>query len=112
MAVTAPRHFAPDAGLPGAGLPGDRQAGPAARQSFGALKRQFHDALESIGGQEATWLRAQVLSAEDPMDLWLLRAAVFAAVAGPERRPTRQALRRALDSLFPDTQPSSTFAPF
>jgi len=111
MQPAAPRHFTPDASLPGAGLPGDRRALFAARQSFVALKLAFLDALESVGGQEAAWLRAQVRSAEEPVDLWLLRAAVFAAIAGPERRPARQTLRRALDMLFPDTQPASAFSP-
>ena len=111
MAAAAPRHFTPDAGLAGAGLPGDRTAILAARHALLALKLAFLDALESVGGQEAAWLRSQVRSAEEPVDLWLLRAAVFAAIAGPERRHARQALRRALDGLFPDTQPSSAFSP-
>jgi hypothetical protein len=112
MQTAAPRHFTPDAGLPGAGLPGDRAVRQAAQAAFVDLKLAFLVALESVAGQEAAWLRAQVRSAEEPVDLWLLRAAVFAAIAGPERRPRRQSLRRALDSLFPDTQPASAFSPF
>jgi hypothetical protein len=112
MPPAAPRHFTPDAGVPGAGLPGDRNALLAARRALFDLKLAFLDALDSVGGQEAAWLRSQVRHADEPVDLWLLRAAVFAAIAGPERRPARQALRRALDGLFPDTQPSSGFSPF
>jgi hypothetical protein len=108
----APRHFTPDAGLPGAGLPGDRMAQLAARRAFVALKLTFLGALDTVRGAEAIWLRAQVSSAEEPVDLWLLRAPVFAAIAGPERRPLRQALRRSLETLFPDTQPASGFVPF
>lgn len=112
MPAAAPRHFTPQVGLPGAGLPGDRMAQLAARRAFVVLKQAFVDALAGAGGREAAWLRAQVRSAEEPVDLWLLRASVFALLDGPERRPLRQQLRRALDTLFPDTQPSSGFAPF
>ncbi len=108
--IAAPRRFNPEAGLPGAGLPG----GPspmAARRAFADLKLAFLDALDGVAGQEAVWLRQQVLSAEDPVDLWLLRAPTFAALAGAERRARRQQLRRALDGLFPDSQPASGFSP-
>lgn len=108
----APRHFTPDAGLPGAGLPDDRLARLAARRAFVELKLAFLDALDTLSGQEVVWLRNQVRGAEEPVDLWLLRAPVFAAIAGPERKPMRNALRRSLETLFPDTQPASGFSPF
>jgi hypothetical protein len=111
-AQSAPRQFNPDAGLPGAGLPGDRAARLAARRAFVGLKLTYLDVLESIGGADAIWLHAQVRSAESPEDLWLLRAPVFSALAGPGLRPQRQALRRALDALFPDSQPASAFTAF
>ncbi len=117
----APRHFLPGPGMPGAGLPHDRYAHVAARRAFVELKQTFLDALAVLeparAGEVADveWLRQQVRSAEEPVDLWLLRAPAFAALAGTdgERRRHRQALRRSLDMLFPDTEtggPSSAFA--
>ncbi len=112
MMHTAPRHFSPEAGLPGAGMPGDRGARLAARHAFVDLKLTFlHALLES---PDADWLRAQVRAAEEPVDLWLLRAPVFAALAGTstDARQRRQQLRRGLDSVFPDLDPPSGFTPF
>jgi hypothetical protein len=45
------------------------------------------------------------------VDLWLLRAPLFAAMAGPDpdMRRRRQMLRRSLDSVFHDTDPASAF---
>ncbi len=117
----APRHFLPGPGMPGAGLPHDRFARVAARRAFVELKQCFLDALHvlqpvlSTEQADLEWLRQQVRSAEEPVDLWLLRAPAFAALAGTdsERRRHRQALRRSLDLLFPDTEaggPPSGFA--
>lgn len=103
----APRDF-----TPGAGLPGDRGARLAARQAFVSLKLTFLEALELL--PNADWLRVQVRAAEEPVDLWLLRAPVFAALTGvdTEQRSRRQMLRRSLDSMFPDLDgPHSGFAP-
>jgi hypothetical protein len=107
-----PRHFSPGAGLPGAGLPGDRGARLAARRAFVDLKLTFIQALQGASGVD--WLAAQVRAAEEPVDLWLLRAPVFSALSGadPERRHRRQQLRRSLDSVFPDLKSPSSFAPF
>lgn len=112
MEQISPRHFSPGAGLPGAGLPGDRGAHLAARRAFVDLKTTFLQALDGTGG--VGWLCNQVHAAEEPVDLWLLRAPVFAALAGaqPELRRRRQQLRRSLDSIFPDLEPASAFAPF
>ncbi len=98
--------------MPGAGLPGDRGARLAARRAFVDLKLSFLQALQGAAGVD--WLAAQVRAAEEPVDLWLLRAPMFAALSGtdPERRHRRQQLRRSLDSVFPDLEPPSSFAPF
>lgn len=98
--------------MPGAGMPGDRGARMAARQAFVDLKLTFLHALLDTPG--ADWLRAQVRAAEEPVDLWLLRAPVFAALAGTshDARQRRQQLRRGLDSVFPDLDPPSGFTPF
>ena len=105
---TAPRHFSPGAGVVGAGLPGDRSARLAARQAFVDLKLTFLRALPETLAVD--WLRALVRAAEEPVDLWLLRAPMFEALSGgsPEVRARRQQLRRGLDSVFPDMQPAAS----
>ncbi|MDP3614649.1 MAG: hypothetical protein Q8R98_22635, partial [Rubrivivax sp.] len=92
MQQLSPRHFSPGAGLPGSGLPGDRSARLAARRAFVDLKLTFLHALDGAPGIE--WLCTQVRAAEEPVDLWLLRAPVFAALAGgsPDQRQRRQQL--------------------
>jgi hypothetical protein len=108
------------AALPGAGMPNERFARVAARRAFVDLKLTFLQALvclsDTPAGGGVDWLRRQVRNAEEPVDLWLLRAPMFAALAGsdPEHRRQRQALRRSLDSLFPDSEcgaPASNYAP-
>lgn len=112
MQQLSPRHFSPGAGLPGSGLPGDRSARLAARRAFVDLKLTFLHALDGTPGIE--WLCTQVRAAEEPVDLWLLRAPVFAALAGgsPDQRQRRQQLRRGLDTIFPDLESASAFAAF
>ena len=112
MQHSSPRHFSPGAGLPGAGMPGDRGARIAARQAFVELKRTFLDALAHAA--DADWLRSLVRAAEEPVDLWLLRAPVLLSQDGsaPEQKMRRQQLRARLDSVFPDLQPASAFGGF
>lgn len=111
IARPAPRDFTP-AGLLGAGLPGDRGARVAARQAFVHLKLTFMQAVHDL--PEAGWLRTLVQGCEEPVDLWLLRAPVFALLQGPgaDLRSRRQLLRRGLDSVFPDLEPQSGFGAF
>lgn len=107
MQVAAPRHFSP-----GAAVPGDRRARLAARRAFVELKLTFMQALADL--PQASWLHAQVRSAEEPVDLWLLRAPVFAVLDGadPEHRQRRRVLRRGLDSVFPELELASGFMSF
>jgi hypothetical protein len=103
---TVPRDF-----TPGAGMPGDRSASVAARQAFDDLKKTYLHALIDVPNSD--WLRKQVSKAEEPVDLWLMRALVFAALEGADndRRSRRQLLRRGIDSMFPDLDTPSNFAP-
>lgn len=105
--AVSPRDF-----NPGAGLPADRLAAVAARRAFVALKIAFAEAVADLEGPKGDWLQEQVRLAEEPIDLWLLRAVVFSALAGasPVRRLQRQRLRRALEVMFPDTQQTTSFA--
>ncbi len=111
---STPRHFLPTAAVPGAGLPGDRMARLAARRAFVELKLAFIDAAGLLGGRDGGFLRQQIRFSEEPVDLWLLRGPLFEALAGTtsEKRLARVRLRRALDLLFPDTQPASGFGAF
>ncbi|MDE2275238.1 MAG: hypothetical protein KGK09_02975 [Burkholderiales bacterium] len=112
MQPAGPRSFN-SAGLLGSGASGDRNARYAARQAFVSLKQTYLQALDGVA--RAEWLRHQVRAAEEPVDLWLLRAPVFAALGGtePERRQRRQLLRRGLDSVFPELDdPASAFTAF
>ncbi|MCE2908000.1 MAG: hypothetical protein ACK5Y8_03540 [Betaproteobacteria bacterium] len=113
MHTIAPRQFGPalaGLGKPDlSGLPHDRQARAAARRAFVDLKRTFMHALEGL--HDVEWLLTQVRAAEEPVDLWLLRAPAFAALAGadPQVRHRRQRLRRGLDSVFPELDEPSGF---
>ena len=91
--------------LPGPGLPQDRHARIAARRTFVEMKQRFIAAVHGLDGLRGDWLRHQVRQAQEPVDLWLLRGAVFAAL-GPRDQTTRRArdaLHRVLDSVFPDS---------
>lgn len=114
--TAAPRHFVATPTMPGIGMPSDRLARIAARRAFVALKNSFHEAVSDLAGSQADWLRGQVRAAEEPTDLLLLRAPVFAALAdgGLEHRQRRHALRSGLAALFPqmDAAPASGFAAF
>ena len=61
-------------------------------------------AIETIDGQRGDWLRRQARQAQEPVDLWLLRGAVFAALDQLDdySRRTSDHLNRVLDSVFPD----------
>jgi hypothetical protein len=114
LPAAAPRRFVAFDGLPGAGLPGDRLARLAARRAFVDLKQDFLRAVEQFDDERGRWLRQQVRRAEEPEDLLLLRGHVFACLAGADERLSRQrrALRRSLDTLFPDSAPRSGFLAF
>lgn len=90
--------------LPDPGLPHDRHARIAARRTFVGLKQQFMAAIESLDGLRGDWLRRQVRQTQEPLDLWMLRGAVLAALQtqDDDSRRSRQALNRVLDSAFPD----------
>jgi hypothetical protein len=106
-AVRPPRQYfgaaLADAVLPDSGLPQDRHARIAARRNFVGLKQQFMAAIESLDGMRGDWLRRQVRQAHEPVDLWMLRGAVFAALETQDEysRRTRNDLHRVLDSAFP-----------
>ena len=113
LQAAAPRHSAhrpvsPSAAapiLPGPGLPQDRHARIAARRTFVELKQRFIAAVHSLDGLRGDWLRHQVRHAQEPVDLWRLRGAVFAALGLRDEttQRTRTELHRVLDIVFPDS---------
>lgn len=106
------RNFAAPRDFTSGAAAGDRLAAIAARRTFVALKLTFVDAAAALEGAQAHWLRQQVRAAEEPVDLWLLRAPLFSALAGnePKQRALRQRVRRALEAVFAEPQPSTTFS--
>lgn len=85
-------------------MPQERLARIAARRSFVAMKQQFMSAVDGLDGSRGDWLRHQVRHACDPVDLWLLRGAVFDALSPSDEDSQRMRLdlHRALDSVFAD----------
>jgi hypothetical protein len=85
-----------------------------ARRAFAELKQTFMLAVADLDDPQSGWLQAQVRAAEEPVDLWLLRAPIFEALSGtdPDRRRRRQMLRRSLDSVFVDSQPQPSASAF
>jgi hypothetical protein len=107
-AVAPPRDYTAAA----RGIAAERLATMTARRTFVALKLTYLDATAVLHGAESQWLREQVRLAEEPVDLWLLRAPLFSGLAGtdPERRRLRQRVRRALQAVFGEPQPTTAFA--
>ncbi|MBI3367144.1 MAG: hypothetical protein HY021_01435 [Burkholderiales bacterium] len=77
------------------------------------MKRQFIEAVAYLEGSRGEWLRYQVRHAQEPVDLWLLRGAVFSALNGRDEqtRRTRLDLYRALDNVFPDSHSVEAYLP-
>lgn len=107
--LRAPRHFTQAPAAPSVRaamvLPQQRLARIAARRAFVRMKQRFIDAVAEVEGSRGQWLRRQVRQTEAPVDLWLLRGAVFDALkgSGEARYRTRMDLYKALDSVFPES---------
>ena len=108
--MIAPRHYtsaAPAAPviawLASGHAPDDRPSRIAARRSFVHVKRCFMAAVQRVDGRRGQWLRHQVRHANEAIDLWLLRGAVFDALSprGPEAHELRSELQRALEGVMP-----------
>jgi len=94
------------------GMPADRAARIAARRAFVEMKQIFMRSVAHFQDRKGLWLRSQVRLANDPMDLWLLRGPVLAALRDNDSatRHLRADLYRGLDSLFPDAFSASQAA--
>lgn len=87
------------------GQPHDRSSRIATRRTFVRVKQCFMQVVDAIDGPRGEWLRYQVRQANEPVDLWLLRGAVFNGLSprDPEGQRLRIDLHRALDTVFPDS---------
>ncbi len=84
------------------GLPADRAARIAARRAFVDMKQLFIRSVANLAHRKGAWLRHQVRCAEDPIDLWLIRGPLLAALREDDRtRGLRAELYRSLDTTFP-----------
>ncbi|MBK7616176.1 MAG: hypothetical protein IPJ08_17540 [Burkholderiales bacterium] len=85
------------------GMPADRVARIAARRAFVDMKQLFIRAVAGLADRKGEWLREKVRLAVDPMDLWLLRGPVLAALHRNDdtTRRLRADLYRGLDHIFP-----------
>jgi hypothetical protein len=81
-----------------------RSARTESQRAFVEMKQLFMRAVENLEHRKAAWLRAQVRGAEDPIDLWLLRGPLLAALREDDvaTRTMRAALYRSLDRTFPE----------
>lgn len=86
-----------------AGMPADRVARIAARRAFVDMKQLFMRAVQGLADRKGEWLREKVRLAVDPMDLWLLRGPVLAALQRDDdaTRSLRADLYTGLDQIFP-----------
>lgn len=106
----------PSSQFSAAGLPQDRSARIAARRAFVEMKLLFLRATGVLEDRKGQWLRHQVRLANDPVDLWLLRGPVLAALCldDSHHRALRAEMYRSLDSIFPEAfgfDPGATLPP-
>lgn len=89
-----------------AGKPDERRGRVAARRAFVELKLAFMRAVHDVPGEAGLILQQQVRQASEPIELWLIRSAVLAAL--PEADELHdgaeshcRAMQRSLTSIFP-----------
>lgn len=108
--ITGPRQFMAHPDHPGGGLPQDTRNRLESRRNFVQLKQLFLAAVQDAPGTRGEWLRRQLRAAEEPIDLWLLRAPVMEALdahAASARR-WRHEVRRGIETTFQTTDPASS----
>jgi hypothetical protein len=85
----------------------------AARQALVSLKQSFMQAMNTLEGDDAAWLRRTVRQANDSVELWRLRPTVFALMPECDARSAlhRHELNRQLDSIFPESAALDSLPP-
>jgi hypothetical protein len=66
----------------GHGLPQERLARMAARRAFVTMKLRYLEAAAKLSGPDGAVIASQIRRANDPIELWDLRPALFAALYG------------------------------
>ena len=105
------RMFNHAAALHGCGLPEERLARMAARQAFVEMKLCFMGAAAAIEGNTGAHLQRKVRLASEVIDLWRLRAALFAALPPGSGDAHRQELQQQLEVAFPEGGGNTAFVP-
>lgn len=93
--------FPPPWSYASAGQPGERRGRMAARRAFVELKLSFTRAAALLPGSHGRELQTQVRQASEPIELWLLRTALLAALPDELVEVQRQEIELALDRVFP-----------
>lgn len=103
MQNAAPRNFTAEAASLGAARPQARAARMAARRAFVEAKQRFMASVAHLEDEPGRWLQHQIRQAQEPVDLWLLRSAVYRALTDgtPAGHTQRGELHRFLDTAFP-----------
>jgi hypothetical protein len=91
--------------MPDSGMPQDRLAQLAAHHSFVELKAGFIAAVGELRTPQAVTLLEQVIRTREPVELWLLRGPVFAALRSEARQLTETRLHLQLGRVFADDVP-------
>nr|WP_295084401.1 hypothetical protein [uncultured Roseateles sp.] len=90
--------FPPPWGFANAGRPEERRGRSSARQALVQLKLVFQRAAADVPGEIGQHLQQSIRHASEPIELWLLRASLLAALpADCSRAATHElAIRSAL----------------
>jgi hypothetical protein len=105
--------FEQAAAIHGYGMPDDRLARMAARRAFVEMKQVFIRAAADVEGAVGQMLQQRVRIANEPVELWRVRAVLLASLPAHHQRTLahRIELHRQLDSLFPFNACATEAAP-
>lgn len=98
-------NFPPPWGYASAKRPEERRGRNLARQGFVTLKLVFLRAAADIPGETGQELQRRIRQSSEPIELWLLRAQVLAALPEDQGRGHAAAIRHALASVYPVGSP-------
>jgi len=100
-------NFPPPWGYASAKRPEERRGRSQARQAFVGLKLVFLRAAADIPGDLGLDLQRRIRQSNEPIELWLLRATVLAALPQDQGRSANHAaaIRHALAPIYPVGSP-------
>jgi hypothetical protein len=93
--------FPPPWSYVSAGHPGERRGRVAARRALVDLKLCVTRAAAEIAGEHGAELQKRARQAGEPIELWLLRGAILAALPADSAAAHRRAMEQALRQVFP-----------